>query len=122
VRDLPAAHLVEQRVERDELPGDQRDDHVQRDLGVAEPVLLQEAEVQGLRQRGEAAEVRVEQGFPHQRDAGRGQQQRQHVQRRVHRSVALPARGEQAERDRDRRLHDPAEDHHLGRDDQRLAG
>ena len=93
-RDLPHAGLVEQRVERDELPGDDEDDDVEDQVGVAQPVLAT-----GPRcGRPELiAEVRVEQRLERDRDGRGGQQQRQEVQHREQGPVLLPAGGEHAE-------------------------
>ena len=74
--DLPNGSLVDEGVERDELPGHDEDDDAQREVPLAEPVLRQ--------QRGAEAcaepEVGVEQRLEGDGDGRRAQQQRDEAQ------------------------------------------
>jgi hypothetical protein len=84
--------LIDQGVERNELPGHDKDHGCDREIRLTEPILGQEIEMQA----GAQPEVGVEQRFVGDRDRGRAEQQRNEEEDRQETAVTLPAGEEDA--------------------------
>ena len=109
LRDLAHRALVDERVERDELPGHDEDDHAHREPWLAEPVLRQQVGAEP----GSEAEVGVQERLVGDRDRGRAQQQRDEEEHGEDGAVAVLTGHEDAQQEGDRRLHQPGVQHHL---------
>src|SRR5665647_1300604 len=115
-RDLPHRTLIDERVERDELPGHDEDDDADRELVLAEPVLGEKPDLQSRTE----PEVGVEQRLVGHGDRGRAQQQRNEEQHGQHTAVARVTCEEDPDQDACRCLDEPREDHYEERHIQRV--
>ena len=98
-------------MEGDELPGNEGNNNVKRQVRVAQPPSCQSGEANGSQQGIEQAKVRVQKSCPGETNGDRREKERDKVEDAQDGAVALAPGHKDTQQYTDRRLNNPAQNH-----------